>query len=130
MSNFKCKAPQSPGSSELFRRLLRPCVVVACRRVCREQCRFFPGALRAPVDERRGCPANSGYPQPRSFRFTSLAACSDLSLVERTRLDQSKYPRTAIETEFDERVAGGHGIKAPLPFEHDLHCGQRTVFFD
>ena len=55
---------------------------------------------------------------------------SDPPLVERAGLDQRKQPRPAIETEFVERVARGHGIKAPLPFEHDLHGGQRTVFFD
>lgn len=56
--------------------------------------------------------------------------CSDLPLVERAGLDQSKQPRPAIETEFVERVARGHGIKTPLPFEHDLDGGQRTVCFD
>jgi hypothetical protein len=56
--------------------------------------------------------------------------CSDLPLVERAGLDQSKQPRAAIETEFVERVARGYRIKAPLPFEHDLDSGQRTVFFD
>ena len=47
----------------------------------------------------------------RKAAFHSAAIhCSDLPLVE--------------------RVARGHGIKAPLPFEHDLHGRQRTVFFD
>ncbi len=55
---------------------------------------------------------------------------SDLPLVKRAGLDQSKQPRTAIEAEFVERVARGHGIKAPLPFEYDLNSGQRTFFFD
>jgi hypothetical protein len=55
---------------------------------------------------------------------------SDLALVERAGLDQSKQPRPAIETEFVERVPRGHGIQPPLPFEHDLDSGQRTVFFD
>jgi hypothetical protein len=69
--------------------------------------------------------------RPRNVSFRSAAIQrSDLPLVERAGLDQSKQPRAAIETEFVERVARGHGIKAPLPFEHDLDSGQRTVFFD
>jgi hypothetical protein len=55
---------------------------------------------------------------------------SDLPLVERAGLDQSKHKRPAIETKFIERVARGHGIKTPLPFEHDLHGGQRAVVLD
>jgi hypothetical protein len=55
---------------------------------------------------------------------------SDLPLVKRAGLDQSKQPRTTIKAEFVERVARSHGIKAPLPFEYDLNSGQRTFFFD
>jgi len=31
--------------------------------VCHGRCRLFSGALRPPVDERLGSPANTGYPQ-------------------------------------------------------------------
>jgi hypothetical protein len=85
------------------------------------RCRFFQ---RAPGVSR--CAA----PVAIHGRSDSVLGVSDLPLVKRAGLDQSKQPRTAIEAEFVKRVARGHGIKAPLPFEYDLNCGQRTFFFD
>jgi hypothetical protein len=69
-------------------------------------------------------------PHGRPIKLAVVRHCSNVPLVERARLDQSKQPCTAIETEFVEGVPRGHGIKAPLPFKHDLDSGQRTVFFD
>jgi len=91
---------------------------------------LFLRRVRAPADARLACPANSGYPSRSGSLLGVRRHRGDLPLVERAGLDQSKQPRPAIETEFVERVARGHGIKMPLPFEHDLHGGQRTVFFD
>jgi hypothetical protein len=56
--------------------------------------------------------------------------CSDLPLVERARLDQSKQPRTPIETEFVEGVPRGHGIKAPLPSSTISTAANGPFFFD
>ena len=89
---------------------------------------FFP-ARSGRQSMRGACPANRGYPRSDSVLGVTRHR-SDLPLVKRAGLDQSKQPRTAIEAEFVERVARGHGIKAPLPFEYDLNSGQRTFFFD
>jgi hypothetical protein len=51
--------------------LLRGHLLRAIRRIanaappgfCHGRCRLFSGALRPPVDERLGCPANTGYPR-------------------------------------------------------------------
>jgi hypothetical protein len=122
--------PRSRGSAEFFRRLVRPCAVTPCGRSAGSP---TPRRRRLP----RAMPPFSSTLRPPSAihgRSDSVLGVtrhrSDPPLVERAGLDQRKQPRTAIETEFVERVARGHGIKAPLPFEHDLHGGQRTVFFD
>ena len=137
---FLIRAPQSRAPAELSRQRLfglawssvasdPPDRQRSAGGVCHGRCRFFP-ARSGRQSMRGACPANRGYPRTLDSILGVTRHRSDLPLVKRAGLDQSKQPRTAIEAEFVERVARGHGIKAPLPFEYDLNGGQRTVFFD